>query len=143
MRHIAVRDLREVLRKGVEDFAACRTDVVFLCLLYPVIGVLLAYLALNNNLLPLLFPVTSGFALLGPVAAVGLYEMSRRRELGEEPTGRDAFAVTKSPSFAAILVLGIMLGAIFIVWVLTANGIYYATFGDVRPPRSAASRATS
>ena len=133
IRHIAVRDLREVLRKGVEDFAACRTDVIFLCLLYPVIGVLLAYLALNNNLLPLLFPVTSGFALLGPVAAVGLYEMSRRRELGEEADWSHAFAVTKSPSFAAILVLGIMLGAIFIVWVLTANGIYYATFGDVRP----------
>ena len=31
VRHLAVRDLREVLRKGVEDFAACRTDVVFLC----------------------------------------------------------------------------------------------------------------
>ena len=30
VRHLAVRDLREVLRKGVEDFSACRTDVAFL-----------------------------------------------------------------------------------------------------------------
>ena len=133
IRHIAVRDLREVLRKGVEDFAACRTDVIFLCLLYPIIGVLLAWVALHNNLLPLLFPVTSGFALLGPIAAVGLYDMSRRREMGEEPDWSHAFAFTKSPSFAAIFALGLMLGALFIVWVLTANGIYYATFGDARP----------
>ena len=132
IRHIAVRDLREVLRKGVEDFAACRTDVIFLCLLYPIIGALLAWVALHNNLLPLLFPITSGFALLGPIAAVGLYEMSRRREMGEEPDWSHALAFTKSPSFAAIFALGLMLGALFIVWVLTANGIYYATFGDAR-----------
>ena len=133
IRHLAVRDLREVLRKGMDDFAACRTDVVFLCVFYPVIGILLAYLALNNNLLPLLFPVTAGFALLGPVAAVGLYEMSRRRELGEESDWSHAFAVTKSPSFGAIVVLGLMLGAVFLVWVLTAHGIYYAAFGDKTP----------
>ena len=133
VRHIALRDLKEVLRKGFEDFAACRSDVIFVCLLYPIIGVLLAWIALHNNLLPLLFPITSGFALLGPIAAVGLYDMSRRRELGEETDWSHAIAFTKSPSFAAIFVLGLLLGAIFIVWVLTANGIYYATFGDARP----------
>jgi uncharacterized membrane protein len=133
IRHIAVRDLREVLRKGAEDFAACRTDVIFLCLLYPVIGGILAWVALHNNLLPLLFPITSGFALLGPVAAVGLYDMSRRREMGEEPDWSHALDFTRSPSFASIFALGLMLGALFIVWVLTANGIYYATFGDERP----------
>lgn len=133
IRHLAVRDLREVLRKGVADFVACRTDVVFLCLLYPLIGGLLAWIALHNNLLPLLFPITSGFALLGPVAAVGLYEMSRRRERGEEADWAHAFAITRSPSFPAIFALGLMLGALFIVWVLTAHGIYAATFGDARP----------
>jgi uncharacterized membrane protein len=133
IRHLAMRDLREVLRRGVEDFVACRTDVIFVCLLYPVIGGLLAWIAFHNDLLPLLFPITSGFALLGPIAAIGLYEMSRRRELGEDPDWAHAFAFTRSPSFAAIFVLGLMLGALFIVWVLTANGIYYATFGDARP----------
>ncbi|HRO10188.1 DUF2189 domain-containing protein [Amaricoccus sp.] len=133
IRHMAVRDLRDVLRAGFEDFLACRTDVIFLCLLYPVIGALLAWVALHNNLLPLLFPITSGFALLGPVAAVGLYEMSRRREQGEDPDWSHAISFTRSPSFAAIFALGLMLGALFIVWVLTAHGIYYATFGDVHP----------
>lgn len=133
VRHLALRDLREVLRKGVEDFAACRTDVAFLAALYPVIGILLVWVALDRTLLPLMFPIMSGFALLGPVAAVGLYEMSRRREMGEEPRWADAFAVVKSPSFGAILLLGLMLFALFVVWLLTAHGIYFATMGPDYP----------
>jgi uncharacterized membrane protein len=133
IRHIGVHDLREVLRKGVEDFGACRTDVIALCVFYPVIGALLAWFAFDRNLVPLLFPVISGFALLGPVAGVGLYEMSRRREIGEEPSWADAFAVIRHPSFAAIAVLGLMLGGVFVVWMLTAHGIYYATLGPESP----------
>jgi uncharacterized membrane protein len=133
VRHLSVRDLREILRKGIEDFGACRTDVAFLCVFYPLIGILLAWIAFNRNLLPLLFPVMSGFALIGPVAAVGLYEMSRQREMGVEPDWAHAFAVWKSPSFGAILTLGLMLFGVFLVWILTANGIYYATMGPDYP----------
>ena len=135
VRHIEVHDLREVLRKGYEDFTHCRTDVAFLCVFYPVAGILLAWIAFDRNLLPLLFPIMAGFALIGPVAAVGLYEMSRRRELGEEPDWAHAFAVVKSPSFGGILVLGLMLGGVFIVWLLVAHGIYAFTLG-AEPPAS-------
>ena len=117
----------------MEDFGACRTDVIALCVFYPVIGALLAWFAFDRNLVPLLFPVISGFALLGPVAGVGLYEMSRRREIGEEPSWAHAFAVVRHPSFAAIAVLGLMLGGVFVVWMLTAHGIYYATLGPELP----------
>ena len=79
VRRIVLSDLREALAKGVEDFAAARTDVLFLCLIYPAVGVFLIYLAFGYAMLPLLFPLASGFVLVGPVAAVGLYEMSRRR----------------------------------------------------------------
>ncbi len=133
VRHLSVRDLRECLRAGVADFVACRTDVAFLAVLYPVIGILLVWMAMDRSLLPLMFPVMSGFALIGPVAAVGLYEMSRQREAGEEPSWSDAFAVAKSPSFGAILLLGLMLFALFLVWVLTAHGIFYATLGPDLP----------
>jgi uncharacterized membrane protein len=129
VRRISVQDLREVLREGVADFGACRTDVAFLAVLYPVIGILLAWMALDRNLMPLLFPVMAGFALVGPVAAVGLYEMSRQRERGQTPGWADAFAVAASPSFGAILALGFMLFALFLVWILAAHGIYYATLG--------------
>lgn len=133
VRHLAVRDLRDCLRKGAEDFAACRTDVAFLALLYPVIGILMIAMALHRDLVPLLFPVMAGFALVGPVAAVGLYEMSRRREMGEEPGWADALAVTRAPAFGAILALGLMLLVVFVVWVLTAQAIWFATLGPERP----------
>lgn len=135
IRKLEMEDLRAALRKGFEDFQACRSDVVFLCLLYPIIGVFLAWVALQRELLPLLFPVMSGFALVGPVAAVGLYEMSRKREAGEETSFADAFGVAKSPAFGAILGLGLMLGATFLIWVIFANGIYMATLGP-EPPAS-------
>lgn len=138
VRRIEAADLREVLAKGLDDFGAYRTDVIFLCLIYPVIGLVLARLAFGYGMLPLLFPLASGFALVGPVAAVGLYEMSRRREQGIDITWADAFAVVRSPAFGAITVLGLVLLAIFLLWLAAAYLIYQATLGP-EPPASIAS----
>ncbi len=136
VRRIEVADLRDVLAKGISDFGVFRTDVVFLCIIYPVVGLILARFASDYGLLPLLFPVASGFALLGPVAAVGLYEMSRRREAGLEASWADAFGLIRSPSFGAILVLGLLL-VIFLLWLAAAQVIYWVTLGP-EPPLSAA-----
>jgi uncharacterized membrane protein len=73
IRRIAARDLWEALAQGVQDFAAGRTDVVFLSVIYPVVGLVLARLAFGEDMLPLLFPLASGFALIGPIAGIGLY----------------------------------------------------------------------
>ena len=68
VRHIRIVDLRDVLARGLDDFAAYRTDVIFLCVIYPLVGLVLARLAFGYDLLPLLFPLASGFAL-----AAGVY----------------------------------------------------------------------
>ncbi len=135
IRPIAVADLREVLRKGIEDFAAYRTDVIFLCLIYPIAGLILARAAYGRDMMHLLFPLASGFALIGPFAAIGLYEMSRRREEGVRISWKDAFGVLNSPSFAAILTLGVVLMAIFVLWLFAAQAIYAVTLGP-QPPAS-------
>src|SRR3954449_12446935 len=135
---IGVADLRDVLAKGLDDFAAYRTDVVFICIIYPLAGLVLARLAAGYDMLPLVFPLASGFALLGPIAAVGLYEMSRRREQGADITWLDAFGVVKAPAFGAILVLGLVLLAIFLLWLAAAWAIYMATLGPA-PPASVGS----
>jgi uncharacterized membrane protein len=135
VRRIGLTDLREVLAKGLSDFAAYRTDVIFLCIIYPVVGLVLASLAFGYGMLPLLFPLASGFALIGPVAAIGLYEMSRRREQGVDITWADAFGVVRAPAFGAILVLGLLLLAIFLLWLAAAYGIYMVTLGP-EPPAS-------
>ena len=135
VRRIEVSDLRDVLARGIADFAAYRTDVMFVCIVYPLAGLLLAWTAFGYDLLHLVFPLASGFALIGPVAAVGLYEISRRREQGVDITWADAFRVVQAPAFGAILVLGLVLLAILLLWLLAAQAIYMTTLGP-EPPAS-------
>ena len=80
IRKIGVADLRDALKRGYADFVAMPTHAVFLIFIYPLIGLFLVRATMNGNLLPLIYPLIGGFALLGPVAALGLYELSRRRE---------------------------------------------------------------
>ncbi|HEX9490719.1 MAG TPA: DUF2189 domain-containing protein [Stellaceae bacterium] len=133
VRRIVVADLRDVLARGFDDFGVSRADVIFLCVIYPIVGLLLARLVVGYEVLPLLFPIASGFALIGPVAAVGLYEMSRRREQGIAVTWADAFGVVRSPSYGAIALLGLLLLAIFLLWLAAAWAIYALTLGPAPP----------
>ncbi len=136
VRRIAIADLRDVLASGLDDFRTFRTDVIFVCVIYPVVGIILAAFAFRHDLLPLLFPLGSGFALVGPIAATGLYEMSRRREQGLAASWLDGFGMVRSPSFGALVVLGLVMLTIFLLWLLTAQVIYVFTLGP-EPPSSA------
>ncbi|SPH17385.1 hypothetical protein DEA8626_00903 [Defluviimonas aquaemixtae] len=133
VRHITTDDIRTALRLGVQDFMALRTDVIVACLLYPIIGACLVWAAFHRNLLPLLFPLISGFALIGPAAAVGLYEMSRRREAGKKASWADGFAILQSPRFGAIFILAVAHFFVFFVWILVAYGIFLITMGPEVP----------
>ena len=129
IRTIGLSDLHRALRLGWEDFKAVPSHAIILCVIYPVLGLVLARTVLGYSVLPLLFPLAAGFALLGPFAALGLYELSRRRETGEQASAWDAIEVFRSPSFGAMLGLGTLLLALFVVWVATAQAIYVAAFG--------------
>jgi uncharacterized membrane protein len=128
--HIDIADLWQALRKGMEDFAASRADVMLLCVFYPALGLVLGRIASGQDTMALLFPLVSGFALVGPLAAVGLYEISRRREMGATVGWADAFGVLRSPSLGPIVVLGLALAAVFVVWLVAAQAIYAWTLGS-------------
>ena len=110
---IAVADLKDVLARGIDDFRAMPSHAAFLCLIYPLLGLLLCWLTFGFALHSLLYPLIFGFALLGPFAALVLYELSRERERGLPVSASSAFAVFSSPSFGAIAALGLLLSVIF------------------------------
>src|SRR5437868_12165630 len=97
IRKIGLSDLSDALRLGWEDFKAVPSHAIILCVIYPVLGLLLARAAFGYAVIPLLFPLAAGFALLGPFAALGLYQMSSRRERGQEAAAWDALDVLRSP----------------------------------------------
>jgi uncharacterized membrane protein len=137
VRRISRHDLVQSLREGMADMAAVRDDVLFIGVIYPVAGLILANLLFRYEFLPMVFPLASGFALLGPVAAIGLYEISRRREAGEHVSWGTAFQVLNSPAMGSILGLGSILLILFFAWLAIAYGVYAVTLGP-EPPKSAA-----
>jgi len=122
--------------RGADDFLAMPTHAIFLCVIYPLIGLVAARLAFGYSMLPLLYPLAAGFALVGPLAGLGLYELSRRREQGLDTSVAHAFDVLRSSSIGAIVALGVLLIVIFALWMTTANAIYVGYFG-YKPPVSA------
>lgn len=133
IRNIGKDDLWYALSKGLDDFKANPSHLVFLSIIYPVMGLILARFTEQASLLPLIFPLVAGFALIGPFAAIGLYNLSYRREQGLTAGWRDAFSAFQSPAIGSILVLGLMLMVIFVIWLATARLIYHYTIGSMMP----------
>jgi len=135
IRKIQVSDLSDVLRAGFSDFWDKPSHYAFLGLIYAVVGIALAVWSSGANALPIIFPLASGFALLGPLAAVGLYEISRRKEQGADTSWQHAVEVIRSPALPSIIAVGIFIFAIFYLWLTAAESIYQSIFG-LAPPTS-------
>ena len=133
LRHIGVSDCFAALAEGFDDFLAMPSHLAFLGFFYALAGLALASLSSVGGALHLIFPLASGFAIVGPFVAVFLYEMSRRRELGMPTHWRDAFAVVRSPALPAIAALGLILTAIFAAWIGSAEALYVWLYGPDAP----------
>ncbi|HEY6735524.1 MAG TPA: DUF2189 domain-containing protein [Roseiarcus sp.] len=133
VRRIGPGDCFSALKEGLDDFFSMPTYPVFVGLFYAVAGIALFAMTSLGNALQLAFPLAAGFALVGPFVAIGLYEMSRRRERGLVVRGRDAFAVLRSPALPSILGFGLLLLAIFAAWIFAAELIYVSLYGPSPP----------
>ncbi len=130
IRDLTLADLRFALKRGLADLVAFRSDAVFLCLIYPLTGLALGWMVIRGDLFHLLVPVVAGFALLGPMAAIGLYEMSRRRERGRPANWASVFRMIENPRFGAIVFLALLHMVIFAMWIMLADAIHAATLGS-------------
>jgi uncharacterized membrane protein len=133
VRKIGLADLKDALRKGGADFNAMPTHIVFLCMIYPILTFIAARVAAGHEVLPLVFPLLAGYTLIGPLVAVGMYELSRRREQGLDTSRRHAFDILRYRSLRAVVTLGVVLMVIYFAWLVAAQTIYSMYFGDAVP----------
>jgi uncharacterized membrane protein len=133
VRKIGFADLKDAVVKGIDDFAVMPTHAIFLAIIYPVVGLLLASATFGYDVVPILFPLAAGFALVGPLAAIGLYELSRQREKGVDVTWEHAAGVMRCPSLDGIAALGLVLTILFVIWIATAQWLYQSLFGYGSP----------
>src|SRR3954453_19138906 len=133
VRKISDEDLRLPLRQGLDDFLDLRGDLIFAGLIYTFIGIAAVVLTTNDPLMPFLFPIVAGVALLGPVAAVGFYELARRRENGQEVHWWNFLDVRKRPSVDDMGIVAGLLLAIFAMWLIAAGILYATLFGWTTP----------
>src|SRR5438132_12746634 len=133
VRKIGFADLKDALAKGIDDFWAVPTHVIFLAIIYPIVGLFLARMTFGLGVMPLLFPLAAGYALIGPFAAIGLYEMSRQREQGVEVTWKHAFGVLRCRSLDGIAALGIVLMIVVVLWLVVPVALVQPRFGYGAP----------
>ncbi len=134
VRKIGFADLRDAIAKGVDDFLAMPTHVILLSVIYPVVGLLLARMSFRLRHDADLIP-SRGRLCAASVhfAAIGLYELSRRREEGLDTSWKHAFEVARSSSADAIFALALMLVILFVAWLAVAQALYQSLFGYGAP----------
>ena len=84
VRRIAAADIAEALGQGLRDFQAMPLYGLAFGALYAAGGIVILLSLTAFGMVYLAYPLAAGFALIGPFVAIGLYEVSRRREAGQE-----------------------------------------------------------
>jgi uncharacterized membrane protein len=138
IRRIGLADLRASLSAGIDDFLAIPTQLIFLCIIFPIVGLVAARAASGTDVLPLLYPLVAGISLLGPIFAVGIYQLSRRRESGQTVVWYNVFDVWRSPAIINLIMMAFMLMVIFVAWIGVAKAIFRLTLGAEAPASAGA-----
>jgi len=125
IRKMSLSDIRDALAAGYDDLKACRSDALLMAVIFPVAGIVIAGVVVVQGLLPFVFPLLSGFALLGPLATLWFAALSRQRERGDDSLV-GTFSARRKPiqHLSAIAIL------MFLAWNAVAGVVYYATLGS-------------
>jgi uncharacterized membrane protein len=121
--NLNISDLTAALAAGWRDFRACPIYGLFFAAVYVAAGLALAWAVLERGQPQWLALAVAGFPLVGPFTAVGLYEVSRRREAGEPISWGPVLSAVRARGDDQILMIGFILFMAFGLWLFIAHGI--------------------
>ncbi|WP_338466618.1 DUF2189 domain-containing protein [Novosphingobium sp. ZN18A2] len=123
-RDLRMADLRAALAAGWGDFLACPAYGLFFASIYVVSGLFLYFALVVRGQVAWLIPAAAGFPLLAPFVAVGLYEVSRRREAGLPRSWRGVLGALRGRGDDQLLMMGGFVFVGFTFWIILAHGIF-------------------
>jgi len=123
-RDLNMRDLCAALAAGWGDFRAHPVFGLFFGAIYVVAGIFLYFALSTRGEVAWLVPAAAGFPLLAPFTAVGLYEVSRRREADLSMSWRSIIGALRGHGDEQILSMGVIVFVAFGFWIMLAHGIF-------------------
>jgi len=121
---LSAADLRAALAAGWRDFAAHPVFGLFFSAVYVATGLFLAWSLVEWGQSTWLIPAAAGFPIIAPFTAVGLYEVSRRREAGLPMNWRGVLGALRGHGDDQLLMMGGILFVAFGFWMILAHGIF-------------------
>lgn len=113
---IALADVFDALAAGLRDFQGAPLYGLFFGGIYAAGGLLIVAIATKLGMSYLTYPTAAGFALIGPFVAVGLYEVSRRREAGLPLSWPGVLGVVVEQSRRELGWMAFVTLFVFVVW---------------------------
>ncbi|RJX69850.1 DUF2189 domain-containing protein [Tsuneonella suprasediminis] len=123
-RDLALRDLWAALAAGARDFLACPLFGLFFGSIYVGGGLFVGYALFAWKSPTWLIPAAAGFPLIAPFVAVGLYEVSRRREAGLPRSWRAVLGALRGRGDDQIISMGVIVFVAFSFWMIVAHSIF-------------------
>ena len=114
VRRITAADIAEALAKGLRDFQAQPLYGLAFGILYAAGGIVILLCLTAFGMVYLAYPLAAGFALIGPFVAIGLYEVSRRREADQPTSIRDIWSTITSRSEIGWMAFVTLF--VFVIW---------------------------
>lgn len=129
-RDLSTRDIRAALANGWDDFAASPHFGLFFAAFYVAGGLVLLYGLTSVGKGWWLIPVMAGFPLFAPFSAVGLYAVSRQREMGERPGWGKVLRALMGHGDDQLLTMGGIIFVAFSFWMILAHGVFAIFMGE-------------
>jgi uncharacterized membrane protein len=114
VRRIAAADIAEALGHGLRDFQAMPLYGLAFGAIYAAGGIAILLCLTAFGMVYLAYPLAAGFAMIGPFVAIGLYEVSRRREAGQPVSVRAIWSTIRTRSEVGWMAFVTLF--VFVIW---------------------------